>query len=208
MSIRPLERPVSHISAPLPAKIQEERHSSLRLAAWSIAVIEVMLGYEWLLSALNKLFSPVYVAHFSGMLQQMALPGNPNGWWVAFIQSQVLPSARLWARLIEVGELGVALGFFAGALLWISGRFPDARWTRWLNVGIIVALVGSVLMSVNYYLMMGNTLPWLNPADPFDEGLSLDGLLTGIGTSLFILHVLTWWTYHRLQVGVRKRSTV
>jgi hypothetical protein len=37
-------------------------------------------------------------------------------------------------------------------------------------------------------------LPGLNPADPFDEGLSLDGVLTAIGLSLLVIHLLAWRT--------------
>jgi hypothetical protein len=169
-------------------------------------MIEVILGYEWLLSALNKLSSQDYVRSFSPMLQQMALPGNPNGWGVAFIRRVVLPAAPQWAQLIEVGEYAVAFGYFVGAALWASGRFPRARWTRWLNFGVLVALAGSVLLTLNYDWMAGAAFPWINPTDPFDEGIRLDSILTGIGVSLFLLHLFTWWKTHRFQTSREKRS--
>lgn len=188
-----------------PAGRSKQMSHSLPLAAWGIAMIEAILGYEWLLSALNKLASQNYVRDFSPMLQQMALPGNPHGWWVSFIQQVVLPAAPQWARLVEVGEWGVALGCFSGALLWASGRFPEALWARWLNVGVLCALATGVFLTLNYAWMAGAGFPWINPADPFDEGLSLDALLTAVGASLFLLHLLTWWSASRRQATRRKQ---
>jgi hypothetical protein len=160
-------------------------------------MIEAILGYEWLLSALNKLMSQDYVRGFSPMLQQMALPGNPHSWWVSFIRHVVLPASPQWARLVEVGEWGVALGCFSGAVLWASGRFPYASWTRWLNLAVLLALAGGVFLTLNYGWMMGAGFPWINPTDPYDEGVSLDNILTAIGAGLFLLHLLAWWTHSR-----------
>jgi thiosulfate dehydrogenase [quinone] large subunit len=154
-------------------------------------LVEAVIGYEWLLSGLDKVLSAKYLVGLTDALAT-SIRENPNSWWVAFIQQQVLPHAWAWALLVEIGELLVALGFFAGALLWICGRFPVARWTRRLNVGVLLALCGAVLMTTNYYLMAGHGLPGLNPADPFDEGLSLDGVLTAIGLSLLLIHLLAW----------------
>ncbi|GHO82555.1 hypothetical protein [Dictyobacter formicarum] len=91
----------------------------------------------------------------------------------------------------------MALGYFVGAVLWASERFPRAAWTRWLNIGVLVALTGGILLTLNYDWMAGAVFPWVNPTDPFDERLSLDSVLTGIGVSLFLLHLLTWWRAHR-----------
>ena len=102
----------------------------------------------------------------------------------------VLPHAQLCAVLVEVGELLVALGFFAGAVLWASGQFPAHRWTRRLNLGVLGALVGGALMTANYYVMSGATLPGLDPANAFNEGLSIDGLLTLVAVGLGVIHIL------------------
>lgn len=160
-----------------------------RAAAWGLALVEALIGYTWLLSALDKILSPTFR---SGLAQQltMAIHGNPNTWWVALAQRLVLPHAQLCAALVEVGELLVACGFFAGAALWASGQFPVRRWARRLNVGVLAALVGGALMTANYYVMSGDTVPGLNPANAFNEGLSIDGLLTLVAVGLFAIHAL------------------
>ena len=45
------------------------------------------------------------------------------------------------------------------------------------------------MMSVNYAVLGGDTLPGLNPANPFNEGLSIDSLLVIIGVGLLLVHV-------------------
>lgn len=59
---------------------------------------------------------------------------------------------------------------------------------------MIGALLGSVLMTANYYLLAGNTWPGLNAANPFNEGLSIDGLLTLIALALLAVHFSVWRT--------------
>ncbi len=165
-------------------------------AAAGLAIVEAAMGFEWLLSGLNKLLSPDFVISLAHQLQT-SLQGNPNGWYVSLTKSLVLPHAQLFAALVEVGELLVGIGLFAGAALWVSGRFPAMRWARLLNLGVIVALVGGVLMSANYAVMGGDTLPGLNPGNPFNEGLSIDSLLTIIGLGLLVIHVLAAWAHSR-----------
>jgi len=61
---------------------------------------------------------------------------------------------------------------------------------RRLNLGVLGALVGGASMTANYYLMSGATVPGLDPVNAFNEGLSIDGLLTLVAVSLCIIHVL------------------
>lgn len=164
------------------------RAQATATAAWGLALVEALIGYEWLLSALNKILSPTFRPGLAGQLTA-AMHGNPNTWWIALMRRLVLPHAQFFGVLVEVGELFTALGFFAGAVLWASGRFPARRWTCWANWGVLAALAGGVLMTANYYVMSGATLPWLDPGNPFNEGLSIDGLLTVIALGLLAVHV-------------------
>jgi thiosulfate dehydrogenase [quinone] large subunit len=168
-------------------------------AAVGLALVEAAIGYEWLVSGLNKLLSPDFGSGLAHQLQT-SLQGNPNQWYASIANMLVLPHARLFAVLIEVGEVLVALGLFAGAAFWLSGRFSTSSWARWLNLGAIFALVGGTLMSVNYAVMAGDTLPGIDPAKAFNEGLSIDSLLAIIGLGLLIIHAVA--------ARIRGRTTV
>lgn len=190
--------PTIQHSSRIPVRGRTEPHAEAapvvraHVAALGLALVEALIGYDWLLSALNKLLSPAFRSGLAGQLT-MSMHGNPNAWWVALMRRLVLPHAPLFAVLVEVGELLVALGLFAGAALWASGQFPGRlpgrRWARWLNAGALLALAGGALMTANYYVMSGATLPWLDPGNPFNEGLSIDGLLTLIALGLLAIHL-------------------
>jgi thiosulfate dehydrogenase [quinone] large subunit len=154
---------------------------------WELALVEIVLGYEWLLSGLNKLLSPHFRSGLAQNLQQ-STQGNPNGWYVAPLRQLVLPHAPPFAVVVLVSELLIGLGYLAGAGLWLSGRFPSARWSRLVNMGVIAALVGSAGLSANYYIMSGFTLPGLDTGAPFQEGLDIDGLLALIALVLVAAH--------------------
>jgi thiosulfate dehydrogenase [quinone] large subunit len=151
--------------------------------------VEAAIGYEWLLSGLNKVLSADFSSGLAHQLQTN-LQGNPNRWYASLTNSLVMPHARLFAALAQVGELLVAAGFVAGAALWVGGRLAASRWARLLHLGVVVALVGGILLSANYAVMSGDTLPGINAANPFNEGLSIDSLLTIIGLGLVVVHVL------------------
>jgi hypothetical protein len=63
------------------------------------------------------------------------------------------------------------------------------RTRRWLGLVVLGSLIGSAFMTANYYLLAGNTWPWLDPANPFNEGLSIDGLMTLIALALIPIQI-------------------
>lgn len=159
-------------------------------AQLGLAVVEAAIAYEWLLSGLDKCLSSQYLGGLGGSLNDMA-DGNPNSWYVWFLRHVAMPHCTFFGCLVVAGEILVGLALLAGAALWLAG--PErlvGRQARLLQVGVIAGLAGATLMTANYYLMAGKTLPWLNPGHPFDEGLSLDGLLTLVTVGLLSVHVL------------------
>jgi len=169
-------------------------------AAWGVAAVEAAIGYEWLVSGLNKVLSPDFSSGLAHQLQ-VKMQGNPNGWYATLANSLMIPHARLCAFLAESGEVLVGLGMFVGAALWVSGRLQAGRWARRLSLGVSLALVGGVLMSANYAVMAGDTLPGLNAANAFNEGISLDSLLTIVGLGLLLVHVVASWARGRDSLG-------
>jgi hypothetical protein len=170
-----------------------------------VALVEAVLGYLWLVSALNKLLNAQFRPGLAHVLQGQ-LKDNPNRWWVAVVRWLVLPHAALWAAVVQIAELLVALGYFAAVVLWLNGQFPGTRWARRLNGAIILALLGGALLTANYYLMAGNTVPGLNPGAPYKEGLSIDGLATLLALALVAVHLLALRSRPLGATGVRLRG--
>jgi thiosulfate dehydrogenase [quinone] large subunit len=166
----------------------------------------LLLGYEWLLSGLNKLLSPDFASNLSANLQQ-SFTGNPNGWYVSLLTRLVIPHAGLFAALVEGGEVLVALGLAAGAGWWLRGTRLRPVWARSLHLGGALALAGGALMTANYWLLAGNTLPWLKTDAPFGEGLDIDGLLTLVALALLVVHLLASRTGHTKRPGLEMVTT-
>jgi len=157
-----------------------------RSARWGLAAVLLLFAYEWLISGLNKVLSPDFRSGLADNLRQ-AMKDNPNHWYVHFLSAMVLPHAHVFAAVVEGGELLVAAGLVVGAALWIGGHRLSRRWAGPLHLAVLGALLGSALMTANYYLMAGNTLPWVNPGNPFNEGLDIDGLLTLVALALLAI---------------------
>jgi len=158
-------------------------------ARWGLALIEAVIGYEWLISALNKILDSHFSAGLGGQLKK-DLGDNPNRWYSDFLKGTILPHAQFYATLIEIGELLVGLGLLLGAALWLSRRLARSPWARLLNWVVILALAGGALMTANYYLKDGQTFPGLDPGNPYSEGVTIDGLLTLVALGLLVAHLL------------------
>jgi thiosulfate dehydrogenase [quinone] large subunit len=166
------------------------RLRSVPPAQIGLAVVEATIAYEWLLSGLDKCLSSQYLAGLSGSLSDMA-KGNPNTWYAWFLQHVAIAHSTFFGCLVAGGEILTGLALLAGAALWLVG--PErlgGRWGQLLQRGVLAGLAGAMLMTANYYLMAGKTLPWLNPSHPYDEGLSLDGLLTLMAAGLLAVHLV------------------
>jgi thiosulfate dehydrogenase [quinone] large subunit len=161
-----------------------------RAGRWGLALIEAAIAYEWMVSALNKMLDPRFAAGLAPQLRQ-SLHGNPNHWYSAILNNLVVPHARVYATLIEIGEFLVGLGFLVGAMLWLSRRLAASAWARPLTLAVMAAVAASALLTANYYLNGGETLPGLNPGNPYNEGLSIDGLLTLVALGLLVAYGLT-----------------
>lgn len=177
------------------------RISGIQPGRWGLALIEAVLGYLWLVSSLNKLLNARFRPGLVHVLQGQ-LKNNPNSWWVALMRELVLPHAQFWAALVQIGELLVALGYCAGVGLWLSRGFPHARWARRLNWVVLLTLLGGALLTANYYLMAGDTVPGLAPGKAFQEGLSIDAVATLLALALIVEHLLAARARSRGRGGV------
>jgi len=160
-----------------------------RAARWGIALIELAIGYEWIISALNKMTSRGFSTGLGAELKKN-LGDNPNRWYSDFLKTTIIPHARIYALLVEMSELLIGLGFVVGAALWLSTRLAGWSWARAIHWVVILALAGGAGLTANYYIQGGDTLPGLNPGNPYSEGLTIDGLLTLVAVALIVAHVL------------------
>lgn len=166
-------------------------------ATVGLATIYLLVAYEWLVSGLDKLLNAGFPTGLGKELED-SLADNSNRWYVHLMRRFVLPHASTMAVLVQWAELAVGLGLVFGALRWLAGGRIGPNLGRLLDGALIAALAGGALMTVNYWLLAGNTLPWINSGNAFDEGISLDGLLSLVSFALLAIQI------HAMRVARRE----
>lgn len=165
---------------------RERTDEAARLALVGFILAGAFIGYEWLMSGLTKIVRGGFPAGLADELEEKS--AGTVAWYQSFLDGTVIPNARAFAVLIEVGELviGATLLGAAALMLW--------RWQRLgyraeiaVLVAVAAASIGAILMNINFHLANGSPHPWLIPEDGFDEGVDMDSLLPLIELALLVV---------------------
>jgi hypothetical protein len=150
----------------------------------TLLVVQIIMGYEWLVSGITKVASGTFVSGLADNLRSDA--DSAPGFYRNLIHNTLIPNARTLAVLIEIGEVAVGLVFIAAAIVWLT-RWPRLSGTArmaLLGTTMLAALVAS-FMALNFHLARGGNHPWLIPADGMDETIDVDTVLVLMQTTLF-----------------------
>lgn len=183
---------------------QEDLRRRPSLALIALLVLEIIIGYEWLVSGLTKLVLGDFPSGLAGELADKA--ADVAGWYAPFFNGVVIRNAVAFGYVIEIAEVLVGLALIAGPLLWL---FAWERIPSQLQNAVVffmaVASIGGIFMALNFHLANGNTHPWLLPQDSFDEGVDFDSLLA-------ILNIVTAAVniqfFRRLREARQERAAV
>src|SRR5215469_6290210 len=120
-----------------------------RLPLVAVLLVQAVVGYEWLNSALTKIVRGGFV---SGLADQLARnsDGAP-GWYRGVLGSAIIPHAAAFGYLIQAGELAVGLGLIATALVLLA-RGQRLSMTALQGVLAVTALMatGGAFMNLNF----------------------------------------------------------
>lgn len=148
-------------------------------AAVGLLLVQLVLGYEWLVSGLTKLVHDDFV---SGLAAELAeIGGRAPGWYRGFLSDTVEPHASVFGYAVELGELLVGLAFVGAAVALLAGRRRlPARLARGLRLATGAAALAGLAMAVAFALANGSRFGLPLAADSFDEGVDLDTLMIGL----------------------------
>ena len=142
--------------------------------------MQVVLGYEWLVSGLTKVVRGGFPQGLADELRDMS-QGAP-GWYRHFLASVVVPHAQLFGYAIEVAEVVVGSILIGTAVAVLIGRVSVS--SRLLGWSAVAASAAALLMVVDFELANGGGFGLSLAKDTFDEGVDLDTLLTGLQLAL------------------------
>lgn len=132
--------------------------------------ILLIVAYEWVVSGLNKAFNGQFIQQMNHELTS-AIHGMQYSFYSVLLQKIVIPNAKLFAVLVEVGEICVGIAFVIIAI----ALFRNSLTRLILNLGVWTSAI-SAFMVLNFFFYQGGSM-FLNPGDPFDEGIPIDFIL-------------------------------
>lgn len=144
-----------------------------------LLAVQIIVGYEWLVSGLDKFLQGNFPAGLSAELLEKSTGTQP--WYRSFLESAVIPNARLFGYVIETSELLAGIALIGGAVVWL---FAWERVSDRLREGVLLATAGAAIggafLAINLHFANGAAHPWLIPGAAFDEGIDLDIVLPAI----------------------------
>lgn len=168
-----------------PAGRRLPRSGNVALAA--SALIQTVLGIEFVLSGLNKLADTRYAAHFRDFVQ--ASPGSHAGILAPLVRALILPHPAIAAELARATELGAGVVLLVAAL-----EIGRRRFSGWLGAPHgyerAVALAGAAAgltvagVSLMIYLLQGGTIPGVNPGRAFAAPITIELMNVPLGLAI------------------------
>ena len=153
----------------------------------ALLLVQIVLGYEWLVSGLTKLLNGGFPQGLARELRDMSA-GAP-GWYRHFLASVVLSHGQVFGYAIEVAEVVAGAILIGTALLLLTGRASLS--SRALGWSAVAASVAALVMVADFELANGGGFGLSLGKDTFDEGVDLDTLLTGLQLSLLVFWIAT-----------------
>jgi len=151
------------------------------VAVVALLLVQVCIGYEWLVSGLTKIVRGDFPAGLAVELRDMSKPAP--AWYRSFLDSSVIPHAVAFGCAIAVLEVAVGIVLLVAVL-----RLP-ARVGRHLPTVTAGALVVGIVLALNFALAAGSSFGLGLAQDSFDEGIDLDTMLVGLQLALLVFAV-------------------
>lgn len=148
-----------------------------------IPVILLVLAYEWLVSGIDKIISGSFVSSMHKQFIQ-AIPDMQYHFYADILNSLFAKDASLLAWAVELGELFAGISFLWLAICLIRNKLNPSA----LKLGIAAGIV-SAFMNLNFFFYQGGFY-FINPSDPFDEGIPVDLLMLLIECTVAIAFIL------------------
>jgi len=169
----------------------------------TLAGLQLLVGYAWLLAGVDKLLLGAFPAQLDGLLRTTTGGGHLPGFFVALLRGLVMPNAILFGSLIEWGETLVGLGLMAAgllALLWpLAGRYPGDPLaavflfgTRLFERLAPLAAIGTGLLGLSYFLLDGAPAPWFAPGIAFGGAINTGLFLAAASVILVVSQFVQW----------------
>ena len=165
-----------------------------------IMLVQMVVGYAWLASAVDKVRSSTFLPGLPQELEEMS-EETKYGWYRRFLEDGVIPNAELFGRLVTWGELLVGISLIALAALLIL-RGTAGRWALPASGIGAAALLAAIFMNGNFHLAEGYFHPFIGYSDGLEGSVDLDSLMPLVQLVLLGVNLSMAWQGIRRPRGV------
>ena len=163
------------------------------------ALLQLLVGYAWLLAGVDKLLLGAFPAQLGGLLRTSVGGGHLPGFFVALLQGFVVPNTVLFGNLIEWAEALAGLGLMTAGLFALlrplAGRYlgetPAAVFlfgAQLFERMAPLAATGAGLLGLSYFLLDGAPVPWFVPSIAFGGAIDAGLFLAAASVILVVSH--------------------
>jgi hypothetical protein len=189
----------------MPARLPRSGNAALA----SGAIIQAVLGVNFVLAGLSKIVNPDYATQFRGFLT--ASPGATAGPLAWVVNTLVLPNIDLAADVARYTELVAGLALMLTALEVLRRRLSGplgAQHGYEPLLALVSAAAAFVLgaVSLSIYLLQGGRLPGINPGYSFGSPIALELLLVLVALAIAWLEIARFVALRASDPGLPGRT--
>lgn len=109
-------------------------------------IVRLYVGYIWLTSGWGKMSNEAWIGEnagaairgfVGGALTKAEAGKDVTGWYATFLESFVLPNAKMFSYMVVFGEIAVGLGLILGLLTGIAAFFGGLMNVTFLFAGTV-----------------------------------------------------------------------
>lgn len=137
--------------------------------AWVWLIVRLYLGLEWLKEGLEKLESPDWIGSNSGaeVVEFVTVAIQKTGgehaevlnWYARFLETVVLPNAKVWGYFVVFGEILVGVALILGLFTWIAAFFGSFMNMNYLLSGSVAS--NPIMLLLAFFLILAwRTAGW------------------------------------------------
>lgn len=189
-------------AVPIPAPIHPSAATTTAIATPTrvLAALELLIGYEWLLSGVDKLLYGSFPQQLSSLLRGTLAGNTLPSIFAALLRTLVLPNAALFGLLIELAETLAGVGLIVAGIVGLLGPLAERRLhgplasayragLHLLRALLPVAALGTALLGLSFYLLDGAPAPWFAPSVAYGGALDT-GLFLAVASLIILLSQL------------------
>ena len=115
--------------------------------SWIWLVMRVYVGYEWLITGIEKAQTPAWAGAQAGSFLTIwitkslakAQGAHPDvqGWYASFLSAVVLPHTAFWSYVVTYGEIAVGIALIVGLFTGIAAFFGTTMNASYLLAGTV-----------------------------------------------------------------------